>query len=128
MRKHCTESLARRCRASRRHRNRQSNPSDFPEAATGLAGDIGERAVAVIAIQNVGDAGVIIGMTVSPAARFTLAAEAVIGETPLQVARDKNIEPAIIVEIEEAGAGTPPVGSDARSRRYVGKGAITVIS
>ena len=87
----------------------------------GFPGHVGERAVAVVVIQQVSDAREIVGMAVGAAAGLVLAAEAVLVEAPLQITRHEQVEPAVIVEVEEPGAGAPSAGRDAGPRGDVAK-------
>src|SRR5207245_4640306 len=79
---------------------------------TRLLRNVGEGAVAVIVIQNVGDAVIVVGMTVGTVAGLLLPAVAVGFETPIQVARDEDVELAVVVVIEEPGTRAPAARSN----------------
>src|SRR5205085_6537704 len=69
----------------------------------------------------------IVGVAVSAAPGPDHSAKAMVRETPFQIPGDEQIEPAVIVVVEEPGAGAPARGSDARPCRHVSEGAVAVI-
>ena len=74
---------------------------------------IGERPIAVVVEQQVGHALEVVRMAVRPVARLFPAAVTVVLKRPLHVARDEQIEAAVVVVVEEAGAGAPAAARDA---------------
>ena len=91
-------------------------------------GHVGERAVAVVAIEDVGDPVEVVGMTVGAVAGLLLPAIAVVLERPVEIAGDEQIEPAVVVVIEEAGARAPSAGGDAGLPGDVGERAVPVVA
>src|SRR5437879_12975994 len=67
-------------------------------------------------------------MAVGAAAGLMLAAEPVLIETPVQVARHKQVQPAVVVVVEEARARAPAPGCQAGPRSDIGESAITVVA
>lgn len=51
-----------------------------------------------------------------------------LGEAPIQIARDKQVQMAVPVIVEEAGRSRPSPSRDAGSVRDVGKGAVPVVA
>ena len=94
---------------------------------TRLLRNVGEGAVAVIVIQNVGDAVIVVGMTVGTVAGLLLPAVAVGLETPIQVARNEDVELAVVVVIEEPGTRAPAAGCNTGCLGDIGKRAVSVV-
>src|SRR6266536_4414601 len=67
-------------------------------------------------------------MAVSAAAGLMLAAEPVLIETPVEIARHKQVQPAVVVVIEEARARAPAPGCHAGPRGGIGESAIAVVA
>src|SRR5205085_2816030 len=94
----------------------------------GLLGDVGERPVPGVVEQQVGHALIVVRMAVGAVTGLLLAAAAVGGERPGHVARDEQVEQAVVVVVEEAGAGAPAAAANARPLRHVRKGAVAVVA
>ena len=67
-------------------------------------------------------------MTIGAVAGLLLAAVAIRSEAPFDVARDEQIEPAVVVVVEEAGAGAPAACRDAGALRHVGERAVAIVA
>ena len=94
----------------------------------GLRRDVGERAVAVVAVQEVRRGIEIVRVTVGAVAWLVLAAMAVLLEAPLQIAGHEQIEAAVVVVVEEPGAGAPSVSRDPCTGRDVGERAVSLVA
>ena len=75
---------------------------------------VGERAVAVVAIETVGHAVEDRRIAVHPVAFLAHAAVGIVGKPEVQVVGDVEIEIAVAIEIEEPGAGAPLGGRPRR--------------
>ncbi len=100
-------------------------PSDVAEP--GLAGDVGERAVAIVAIQHADGAVVHDGRTVVPHARRRVAAEEILVARVVGVLPDEEVEVAVAVVVAPGGARPPGRVPDAGLRRVVREGAVAVV-
>src|SRR5205085_10282674 len=87
-----------------------------------------ERPVAVVGELRVWYAPIVVRMAVGAMAWPLLAAAPVGGERPVDVARDEQVEGAVVVVVEEAGAGTPAAAADPGALRHVGEGAVAVVA
>ena len=74
------------------------------------------------------DAVEIVRVAVGAVARLLLPAMAVVLEGPLEITGDEQIEVAVVVVVEEPGAGTPPAGTDAGAGGHVGERAIALVA
>src|SRR5581483_9628404 len=93
-----------------------------------LLRNVGKRAVSVVVVENVRQATVIIGMAVGAnAIRRSFPTIAIVFEGSIHVASDKNIEPSVVVVIEEARAGTPVAASNSGFVGDIGKGSVAVV-
>ena len=70
----------------------------------GLGAHVLEAAAAQIAIEQMGHWGEFIGMTVGAQGPFT-AAPFVLTEVPVEVTGDKQVQLAVAIKVDEAGAG-----------------------
>src|SRR6266567_243676 len=66
-------------------------------------------------------------MTVCAPARFVLTAETIAVKIPFEIARHKKVQLAVVVVIEETGAGAPAGGSDTSARGDIGKRSVAVV-
>ena len=82
----------------------------------------------LLRIEDVGHALEVVGVAVGAVARLLLAAVAVVLEAPLHVARDEQIELAVVVVVEEPGARAPAAGRHAGPRGDVGERAVAVVA
>jgi hypothetical protein len=80
------------------------------QAQPGFVADVGERAVAVVAVQGVG-AGVELpgGADVAGDVRGVTLAGGVVGERPVHVLADVQVGVAVAVQVTPGGAGAPEV-------------------
>src|SRR5882762_3417993 len=92
-----------------------------------LGGNVGEGAVAIVAVENVGNTVIVVGMTIGAVTRSALAAVAVGAKSPIDVTGHEQVELAVIVVVEESGARAPPAGGDSGRFRDVGERAISVV-
>ena len=97
--------------------------ADIPGDA-GLGADIGEDALAVVAIQHAGESGVVERMAIHANAALRIAAERVLARRRIEVVGDEEIEIAVAIDVKECAARAPPVEADPRRARDVGERAI----
>ena len=55
-------------------------------------------------------------------------AEDVPADVPIEIAGDEQVQPSIVIVIEESGGGRPATGADARLRRHIGERSIAVVA
>ena len=68
-------------------------------------GNIGECAVAVVAIEQMGNGPELVRMAVSPHVKALVPAPRVPGEAPIKVTRDEKVEVAVVVVVEKRSGG-----------------------
>ena len=68
------------------------------------------------------------GWQIRPVAGLLLAAVTVVLKRPLHVARDEQIEAAVVVVVEEAGARAPAAARDTGPARHVAERTVTVVA
>ena len=85
---------------------------------------VGERAVAVVAIQDIRNRIEVVRVAVRPVAGLLLPAITVLLEAPVEVAGDEQVELPVVVVIEEARACAPATALDACAIRHVGKRSV----
>ena len=79
----------------------------FGFSHAGFLAHVGERAVVVVVIEPDALTFVVVGMAVGAVARPVLAAPEVVLRRPLDIVRDQEVEPAVLVVVEPSGAGGP---------------------
>src|SRR5207302_489908 len=94
---------------------------------TGFGGDIGERAVAIVVIEDVRHAVVIVGMTVGAETGSLLSAIAIRLKGPVHISSNQQIEFAVIVVIEESSACAPSSRAHTRPLGDIGKRPIAIV-
>ena len=95
----------------------------------GLLRDVGERAVAVVAVQPIRHPVEHRRMAVHPISVFGVPAVRIVGDPVVEVVDDVEVEEAVAIDVDEAGAGAPLGGraGDARGRRHVVERAVAVV-
>src|SRR5437667_11952702 len=66
-------------------------------------------------------------MAVRAIPRLLLAAVNILLEAPIEIAADEQVELAVVVVVEKAGARAPSGGRDSRLRRHILKRAVAAI-
>ena len=89
---------------------------------------VGERAVAVVAIEDVGQSLEVVGVTVSAIPRLGFPTVSIGTKGPVHVARDEEVEPAVVVVVQESGAGAPLSRSHSGDFRHVDERAVPVVT
>ena len=84
-----------------------------------LRGHILERPVAPVPVERQRDGREPLGVAVDADAAGLVAAEAVVALVPHRVVHDQEVEPAVVVVVEPAGADHPLVAREARLRGHV---------
>ena len=97
----------------------------------GRGGDVGERAVAVVAQERVrqGLEDVRVAVDAVPLLSPAAPVVRVLGEGPLEVVRDEEVQPAVVVEIQEGRARLQGVARhrDARPGGHVGEAPVALV-
>ena len=95
----------------------------------GLLRDVGERAVAVVAVQPIRHPVEHRRMAVHPISVFGVPAVRIVGDPVVEVVDDVEIEEAVAIDVDETGAGAPLGGraGDARGRGHVAERAVVVV-
>src|SRR5205085_860697 len=93
----------------------------------GFRGNVGERAVAVVVIQDVGHPVISIGVPIGAETWFVLPAVPVVVKTPIHIAGDEEVELSVVVFIEESGARAPSAGGDSGPPGDVGERAVPIV-
>ena len=91
-------------------------------------GDVSEGAVSVVVIEGVGEAGVVVGMTMEQSAGAGIAAGGLGLRVPHHVVHHEQVEAAIAVGIEPSRRHRPGLTVDACLHRHIFEGAIAAIA
>ena len=113
-----------RCRSRRRRRRVRFRPS---RQDARLAADIGECAVSVVAVKDVGQAVVHVGMAVGPSRSGERQYLLFFGGE-IHVSRHVEIDVAVVIDISEGATGAPQSGADAGIRSDVGEAPLAGIA
>src|SRR5207247_2877032 len=89
---------------------------------------VGEGTVRVVVVQDVRGPLVVVGMAIGAVAGLLVPALPVVLERPVHISGDEEVELAVVVEVEEAGARAPAAGPHSGARGDVAKGAVAVVA
>ncbi len=90
----------------------------------GSGADIGEGALAVVAIEHARQALVVQRVAIHPDAALRIAAEPIVGPGRVEVVGDEEIQVAVAIGVQERAAGAPAWQPDAGGARDVGEDAV----
>src|SRR5262249_34594680 len=94
---------------------------------SGLFGHVRKGSVAVVLIQNIGHAFVVIRMTIRPIARSVFSADAVGLEAPIEIASHEKIKLAIVIVVKKSCACAPTARANSRLLSHISEGAIAIV-
>src|SRR5207249_5947674 len=89
---------------------------------------VGKGTVPVVVVEDVRGPLVVVGMTIGAVSGLLVPALAVVLERPGHVSGDEEVELAVVVEVEEAGARAPAAGPHTGARGDVAKRAVAVVA